>query len=70
METPEEMLQLLNEIAEDAAIIAKANATLNYATAARNAAIRRAMDSELPRQWIAKAAGLSEARLFQIRRHD
>lgn len=59
--------QLLEDIAEEAQAIKGAEDTIAERTARRDELIRAALRTELPRAAIAKAAGVKEARLYQIR---
>lgn len=59
--------QLLNEIAEAAAAISTFEAKVAEYTADRDELIRKALRTELRRADIAAAAGVKEARLYQIR---
>lgn len=58
---------LLDEIAREATAISEADQAIKDHTAERNALIRAALRTELPRTDIAAAARVKEARLYQIR---
>ncbi len=59
--------RLLDDLAEAAAAITEAEQSIAERTERRDALIRRALKTELPRQAIADAAGVKPARLYQIR---
>jgi hypothetical protein len=59
--------QLVEDIADEAAAIEAAERAIAEHTARRDELIRAALRTELPRAAIAAAAGVKEARLYQIR---
>ncbi len=59
--------RLLDDLASAAKVVAVAEAALAVRIADRDELIRAALRTELPRAAIASAAGVKEARLYQIR---